>query len=150
MDNIYYTPKIEEFCIGFEYEQALVDTYWNISEWKKTIFLQNTDFNNLIKYINFNRVKYLDKEDIESLGFTFNSKNLSVVLEEPIMVFRNETSNTALAYYYNSHRVSLITADLSKDPTYNLTGQDPNKIAPLKIKNKTELVKLLNQLNIKQ
>jgi hypothetical protein len=91
MENKYYTPTIEEFHVGFEYEQLnqvsqvedmerkyngqmifgdsythvpkpsvwdikTCDTYTNlpyIKTWAKTEF----------------RVKYLDREDIESFGF---------------------------------------------------------------------------------
>ncbi len=33
--NNYYIPEIEEFCIGFEYEIAIIDNYWNLSGFKK-------------------------------------------------------------------------------------------------------------------
>lgn len=66
MENKYYTPNIEEFCVGFEYEFK-----WkpNKSEWKA---LKNRHPEDLIESIEneYNkeyRVKYLDKEDIESL-----------------------------------------------------------------------------------
>ena len=65
----YYTPELEEFHIGFEYE-CWVDDKW---------YRQPLDENDLIDFRDFNRklkglpseirVKYLDKEDIESLGF---------------------------------------------------------------------------------
>jgi hypothetical protein len=63
----YYTPDIEEFHVGFEYE--MYDPYdgsWNPS---KMTTKSNLEFyRDVIEDI---RVKYLDKEDIESLGWKY-------------------------------------------------------------------------------
>ena len=70
MDNKYYIPSIEEFHVGFEYE--ILTNYTKENEkWefvnnpftieRLEIFIEN-------KHV---RVKYLDKDDIESLGFKF-------------------------------------------------------------------------------
>lgn len=78
MENKYYTPSIEEFHVGFEFELLTTLRPGAIStfeEWKKytvkdiTWFeVANRHFEDLFdrKHI---RIKYLDKEDIESLGF---------------------------------------------------------------------------------
>jgi hypothetical protein len=71
----YYTPKIEEFCVGFEYElkKWISPTAF---EWQKSVINKSND----IHFVDMKlrdpkmdgtqiRVKYLDKEDIESLGF---------------------------------------------------------------------------------
>lgn len=77
----YYTPTIEEFYVGFEYE-ALNSNEWLFQEsefgWKnilweprlvsQNMFIENIYLAILKKWI---RVKYLDKEDIESLGWKF-------------------------------------------------------------------------------
>jgi hypothetical protein len=77
MEDKYYTPSIEEFHIGFEYEHRENDRH----SWQKYILCaQNIDCDNdgcpepespfTYQGINENfRVKYLDKKDIESLGF---------------------------------------------------------------------------------
>ena len=42
MENIYYTPKIEEFCVGFRFERK--PTHYNVAgdvetkEWRKCTF----------------------------------------------------------------------------------------------------------------
>lgn len=62
MENKYYTPEIEEFHVGFEYE-------YNIGQlWQEEIFNRGVGFapNPTVEDC---RVKYLDREDIESLGF---------------------------------------------------------------------------------
>lgn len=60
-DTKYYTPEIEEFHVGFDFD---VEDH---GHWRKG------DFHELDLYKKFNdytlRVKHLDREDIESLGF---------------------------------------------------------------------------------
>ena len=72
-NNKYYTPEIEEFRVGFEYEASP-----NGKEWIKFIFPKypragiewNTDDPyRIIGRIKHCRVKYLDAQDIEELGF---------------------------------------------------------------------------------
>lgn len=83
MVSKYYTPTIEEFHVGFEYEVYEPD-YGGPVEleycWKQNTFESYT-FDSEIETIDGEmpfeagivekrlRVKYLDKEDIESLGF---------------------------------------------------------------------------------
>ena len=71
MENKYYTPDISEFCVGFEYEQKLFHI-WQL----KLQVSKSTKLQIIEKAINDNliRVKYLDKEDIESLGFKYLSE----------------------------------------------------------------------------
>lgn len=73
MENKYYIPNIEEFHIGFEYEGLERDGSFSKRIYGKEKIFNNyiDNFSNLELYINTNqiRVKYLDKEDIESLGF---------------------------------------------------------------------------------
>ncbi len=87
----YYTPSIEEFRVGFEYEYNSETLQYNLVDfsdpmtipekignevkvWNKRIF-GVTDFETMIYNIGYSdrikryRVKYLDREDIESCGF---------------------------------------------------------------------------------
>ena len=60
MKDKYYTPSIEEFHVGFEYEYD-----------GKCVFQRDMSIS-FMDYLISNgkiRVKYLDKQDIESLGF---------------------------------------------------------------------------------
>lgn len=76
MENKYYTPEIEEFCVGFEYESRIAgyDDEWT----KETIYAMFRDGweSNIDDVLAMYRdggdefrVKYLDSSDIESLGF---------------------------------------------------------------------------------
>jgi hypothetical protein len=67
MENKYYIPSIEEFHVGFETELY----HGDVGQWGKYVWkLDDTayEFRECIDEECI-RVKYLDKEDIESLGF---------------------------------------------------------------------------------
>lgn len=69
----YYEPKLEEFYLGFEFEyQQINDRYDEIGFdpfWSKTIF-DDSWIDILTGENEYNyRVKYLDKADIEDLGW---------------------------------------------------------------------------------
>lgn len=72
MNKKYYNPKLEEFHIGFEYESNLLDEGWEQEIFEPNrvddAILINMFFSN-IKNPDCYRVKYLDKEDIEEFGF---------------------------------------------------------------------------------
>ena len=75
-DDKYYTPEIEEFHVGFEYEQYEdYDNPLQDKEWHKLVFgLYGTDNPENMTYpgsLNIIRVKLLDREDIESLGYVY-------------------------------------------------------------------------------
>lgn len=73
--NKYYTPVLEEFHIGFRFETKLMEDSWfpiitnykSFIEWGKSNTLYKSIQNNNI------RVKYLDQQDIEELGWKINS-----------------------------------------------------------------------------
>lgn len=73
--NNYYTPSIEEFHVGFEFElQQLDEGGHYTNEYAETTIDDSYDFNNIWDIFNCKRetqirVKYLDEEDIVSLGF---------------------------------------------------------------------------------
>jgi len=83
IDNKYYTPDISEFYVGFEYELYCRDVNptikngstvwlksWQAKTFTKAEFERGVGFDrNLDLQDDWIRVRYLDKEDIESLGF---------------------------------------------------------------------------------
>ena len=74
MDAKYYTPDISEFHVGFEYER-MNGTDWekaeltNVDCWGTMARGYENEFEEIDSLIRSVRVKYLDKEDIESFGF---------------------------------------------------------------------------------
>lgn len=76
----YYTPSVEEFHVGFEYEAAYAgNTSTSTSEpvalgEYESLVCREGNVLKLDPSISF-RVKYLDREDIESLGWEFVPDN---------------------------------------------------------------------------
>lgn len=140
----YYIPTIDEFYVGFEYERC--DNGYN---YFKDIYPNNVDQNKLENYITYFRVKYLDVEDIESFGFTHTAslkdyhENFRI---EKLFRRLNEDYdstmwvNVYIKYAPDIHRVTIL-GDISD-------GSLDEKFFEGVIKNKSELKKLLIQLNI--
>jgi hypothetical protein len=104
MESRYYTPSIEEFHVGFEYE-CFYKTYsheWDLEgtlSWKKLTvedlntakYINDKDYRPIYHVSVFNngqpipewnkniRVKYLDKDDIEELGWDDSDGMYSLV-----------------------------------------------------------------------
>lgn len=77
MENKYYTPKLKDLYINSEFEYQTDDKKWHkcsdyINEFASGYSNEDSgwDLNKLIDN-NKLRVKYLDKEDIEELGWKF-------------------------------------------------------------------------------
>ena len=141
MENKYYIPQIEEFRVGFEYEYEVDSEDLEESIWKKAIF--DFDFG-WIEFPNtFNedkRVKYLNSEDVESLGF--------ICILDDVGIQHYRKGNFILKTDYDLG--SYIDGDFN---LYSIIhnpydGQYNNVFSGI-IKNKSELKVLLKQLGIK-
>jgi hypothetical protein len=136
MSNKYYTPSLEEFHVGFEFEYLSgVDSEGE--DWSTRVFDQvyeNYDFPILDageKLDSSFRVKYLDQSDIESLGWKDGETyGLSGY------VLNYATDDSYQIYYDESNQFTQI---------YNW---DAKIIFEGAIKNKSELKKLMDQLDI--
>ena len=132
--NKYYTPDIEEFHSGFEYEILTLKLKDNktIREWKKVDKL-HPELELLLNDKNI-RVKYLDREDIESLGFEY---------EDTLYVKSNVRGD--FEYWIDIEReVENEGLEISID------GEDNENNFRGIVKNKSELKKLLTQLRINE
>lgn len=148
----YYTPSIEEFYIGFEceilgynYKKRLNESFKK--EWDKLIYSLK-DFQYLKKenLKNNFRIKYLDKEDIESLGwkYTGNKDDYGfLVFTKNIEVGFNSGNLLTLRYSPVNHGIWI------KRQTYGSWGDYVDEF-PFYVKNKSELKKLMQQLNINE
>lgn len=130
MSDKYYIPEIEEFHIGFEFEIT------NGYEWVKKVFskedLKSFLYEQLENGINqqYIRVKYLDKEDIESLGWKHSGgKMLSGAMQ-----------------YYDINKCRLYYAE--HHPEYLSINVMETQVFRGRIKNKSELRKLMKQIGI--
>lgn len=91
-DNKYYTPSIENVCIGITY-QSLQDERLpdKESSWETTTIETSSDLEMFMRYyrndaIEF-RVKYLDREDIESEGWKYDDKYSAFTESSETMIF---------------------------------------------------------------
>ena len=164
MENKYYTPEIEEFHVGFEYEMKerfLDGTVKNQidfdnAKWKSCISdsaimyveraLEGKNAENNLCGI---RVKYLDKQDIEDCGFTKECSKYSKILDSSCDVYMSEGMNIILAHYPNLNKISIMTRDYSENIITTKTAWDDKQINLISIKNKAELKRLLKQLDLK-
>lgn len=134
----YYTPTIEEFHIGFEYEFRKENEDWYNNESDEVICDFKNDAPIVLREDIKNkrvRVKYLDREDIESLGW------------EPT-VFCNYTMAKELAFQKQlkiNYWIYLQTID---NITTIWTSHLFKNLFHGQIKNKSELKKLMQQLNL--
>lgn len=144
--NKYYTPRLEEFHVGFEYEMKSMfgdgtvktQKQYDDADWGKEVFtigcfpyvertMTGKNSQNLPPAI---RVKHLDREDIESFGFKHKGS----------LWFQNQESG------YRAVKIRKwkgLEVDI-----YRHDSIEDVRIFSGKIKNKSELKRLLKQLEI--
>ena len=133
MSEKYYTPAIEEFHVGFEYEELSgVDS--EMEDWSCKSFDPKEYIDRYGEYTfddtsleGWIRVKYLDKDDIESFGFKTDNM-------DPMIYCKYKNEDLYFDYNTTSHELKISTLDSDG--------------IVLIIKNKSELKVLLKQLNI--
>ena len=137
----YYTPKIEEFHVGFEYESEEMSKCGSSTEMVKSVINTPRDIINAFDFNDWHssvRVKYLNKEDIESLGFTQITNDC---FDLPIKEYRGRI-NQEIRLLIGKTVLIYLAMDMKYNDKENLILFTGN------IKNKSELKKLLKQLNI--
>ena len=137
-DKKYYTPSIDEFYIGFGYERIHELKHYN-DTWKSVeVTHKDNTFMRFVDDLQDNRlrIKYLDKEDIESLGWDSSP-------DEPDEWYWSLRGNMDIQLYYD---------DKTRIATYDGIGvtiyMDTSILFNGYIKNKSELKKLMKQLGI--
>ena len=136
--NKYYTPELEEFHVGFEFEFFDPDD----KDWTLTKISCQSELCNWTSYdIDYLRVKYLDKEDIERFGFeemNNNNPNFGKCFKYKQYNLRREMNTGGFLLTLN---------DLTRTPeSYNLYKE----IVLFRgmIKNKSEFQRVLKQVGI--
>lgn len=154
-NNKYYVPEISEFHVGFEYEH-LTGFEKEFKPWiydlasactiieKESISHNGEIIKMFIPAIQACveekqcRVKTLDQSDIESLGWKLYSQEL--------------TNRSNWCCFRNTQLEMYIQLDNNYFPrllNFKSRGGDHIGNFKIKIKNKSELIKLMQQLNIK-
>jgi|SRR6185312_3707534 len=129
----YYTPTSEEFHLGFEFQFLTGGTTW------KPFVLDNNRIERVFENLRDNpemfRVKYLSRECIESLGW-----------------IGDEISGFDTRYlYYPPKSDKFIVRDyfeLNHGEISSIVSPNNNTVFMGRIKNKSELKKLMSQLGI--
>lgn len=163
--NKYYTPELEEFHYGFEYEQFEdYDVPGKDKEWHKFVYGENgSDNPESLTYVSALgiklktlRVKYLDREDIEELGFVFNETTTqamggpsgSVMAFDMLEVEMPRGSRNVLENFYMTYAVPtnwVLIWNVSK--MFNSDDIKHTRFCG-KVKNKSELKRILNQIGV--
>ena len=152
----YYTPTIEEFHVGFEFEYLNLKNQWiKSNDFSETFSNDDTDtISEVGRYLDNSeiRAKRLDREDIESLGFLFTEEDI-------LLKYLSKKQESVFTAFFTDELITKIQSDfvisISKVlPNYiNIHVDEDNKGSHLifrgKIKNKSELQKLMIQLEIK-
>lgn len=152
MESKYYIPEKKEFCEGFNYEAFIPER----SSWSLEAFHLNESHIDLINK-NKIRAKYLDREDIESLGFErdklpaweddrdrflyhmeiTNSRHKSVSL------FHVPQTNWVLIYFSNNEAGSYVW----EMPENKVTFTNGTTFAGV-VMNLSELKRILKQIGV--
>jgi hypothetical protein len=138
--NKYYTPTTEEFHVGFEYEIFEDWDTYKEKQWFQQVYGEHGRDAERIGYIdtfmikeNWVRVKYLDQEDIESLGWkeeTDSPDGRFSILKDDIYYY--------LIKYGHNHKYEI----RCMHPSYKY-----GSFLGI-IKNKSELRKIMKQIGI--
>jgi hypothetical protein len=148
-ENKYYTPIIEEFRVGFEYQELefiYTDKGWYTAKEQKwlnkvfeaTNYMESYYLTERVKrnmWTSSIRVKYLDQTDIEELGFK------KCDFEE--WEYKEELKLPGYSYKDSIH----ISKDYDVENLYWI-GSTGQTVFDGYIKNKSELSVLLTQLGI--
>lgn len=148
MADKYYTPTIEEFHVGFEYEKndgAIEPNWRSYTCIDVPLFDKNTVIKKVIAEGGL-RVKYLDKEDIKSLSWKYDNNAEPYPEKEPYecpIAFDIDTQlENGICYILYLYKDNVVWVEWIKDCAgmgYIFKGT---------IKNKSELKILMKQLGI--
>ena len=138
-EPMYYTPSIEEFHIGFPYEWLNEN-----NDWIKEDSLTELNADGFDEQTYGLRVKYLDRSDIESLGWVYKPTKTEQLKSYSYEFFNNEfryvLSFTTLKESFNVEIKDSFIGDDDRAVTSRIFLGD--------IKNKSELKRLMIQLGI--
>ena len=160
-ENNYYTPSIEEFYIGFEFEFYSVEGNLlhrkdDVTEWKSDkcdedwLNILCSDYEHEDETIHEHyRVKYLNSKDLTELGFEEEYVPNCYTEDDDIQLgyalYLNEDDCIILHYGDKTRLVGIVKQHVYNQHSGNWTA---NELFKGTIKNKSELIKLMKQLGI--
>lgn len=144
-DNKYYMPDIEDLHVGYICEVQQMQQGEGVGSYVKSVLneLREMELFDLAEYFNRCKTKYLDKEDIESLGW----KEMPKYSNRYIMF---ELSNRWLGYNLEKHWLKLTVNDPIKELDRTDDLYDESKMYYQgECKSINELKTIMKWLNIK-
>ena len=127
MKDKYYTPSIEEFHVGLEYQSM-----WGLKgineEWHDEVYSEKDSVSDLLETL---RVKYLDSDDIEECDFIQTDPNFYILNRDGAYLLYLQMADDSRCV------IGLIN---KKD------SGDWNRLFVGTIKNKSELKRTLKQI----
>ena len=166
-DSKYYTPTIEEFHIGFEFESDYIlfhnGNRLKAESWAKIKLTEDMDWIwEAYRYDAVNtefRVKHLDREDIESFGFgddeLFSEHTGRFMFHKEDSITPRGKQNVGLYFVPQTYWVMLFFYEASSGAySVELKGKDStvnfykNTAFAGQIKNKSELERVLRQVGV--
>ncbi len=125
MENKYFTPDIEDICIGYEYEQLVTPLSESLSksepEWMKCKFPDPFTIDRILLLYERKeqlRVPYLTKEQIEGEGFVYRGKiSNGTIPGEPFTKIELEfiKNNILIRFDIISNKVMIDKADSTEE-----------------------------------
>ena len=142
----YYTPEIEEFHVGFEFESNYA-LFSRDREWTKCKLDENNTWFIDEWYVDAVptefRVKHLDREDIESLGFEFKGRALRSFFEMDCQFDLPDTDS----FWCKNLKIELDEKHRTvKIEGYIASACEEEVLFTGKCKNKSELKKVLKMI----
>lgn len=145
----YYTPTIEEFHVGFEYEKNN-EPYRR--GYDKEIFTEDDMYNDNFMYhfdVKNTRVKYLDKQDIEELGWhsemVINVWSEDDDIIDGYVINQSNTDTYVLLYSEEDNIVGIYLQRIYNEMSGNW---EEHRLFSGYIKNKSELKNIMKMINI--
>ncbi len=162
-DNKYYTPTIEEFHIGFELEfknsmVTPVEFRKEVCEWETLSIAFDTWEHEQGEFKNEFRVKYLDREDIESLGYSLKEELDWRHPKGPATYFKKskDSGHERMGHtdwseiYARFYTNSVPSIEITKGRSGHESGVEGFEFKAFSgsLKNKSELNRLMKQIRI--
>ena len=135
MKNKYFTPDIEDICIGYEYEQLVTPLSESLDkgeeEWMKCKFPDPFTIDRILLLYERKeqlRVPYLTKEQIEAEGWTYKTRSTDLWFERKEIFLRedgNHLENIKLQYGLHDYRlkISFVYVGDSEESTNAYLGE---------------------------
>ena len=149
----YYSPSIEEFHVGFRYQgyfKSILKGEVVEPQWEDRVFKSGHKIyagNDILIPENC-RVKYLDQQDIEELGWVYRGAHWFYKRDSYYEIIEDEHTNYFLHIHGDESKRPYSIILGSPNNGYSLEGSD--HLFNGEIKNFNELERLMKQLKIKE